>query len=71
MRALHGSCLLPSPVCICKGVEDGLCSAQQAGTLNLAKSRYEEEKTHRNSTNNMEDGFQAIHWKRYAGSPPL
>jgi len=38
MRALHGSCLLPSPVCICKGVEDGLCSAQQAGTLNLSKS---------------------------------
>jgi hypothetical protein len=39
MRALHGSCLLPSPVCICKGVEDGLCSAQQAGTLNLSKNQ--------------------------------
>src|SRR6266516_5518049 len=38
MRALHGSCLLPSPVCICKEVEDGLCSAQQAGTLNLSKN---------------------------------
>ncbi len=38
MRALHSSCLLPSPVCICKGVEDGLCSAQQAGTLNVSKS---------------------------------
>jgi hypothetical protein len=38
MSALHGSCLLPSPVCICKGVEDGLCSAQQAGTLNVSKN---------------------------------
>ena len=47
MRALHGSCLLPSPVCICKGVEDGLCSAQQAGTLNLSKNHLEAEKRHR------------------------
>src|SRR5437667_3530211 len=45
MSALHGSCLLPSPVCICKGVEDGLCSAQQAGTLNVSKNRYGAEKT--------------------------